>query len=262
MELPLLRLSIKSRYAGVLASALLLCGMAVAATEIRTAAQFGTEPKFQTDERTGAVLGICIDIMHAVERQDPSLKFTGHQHWQPLTRIYYGLDHGTQDASCGLSHSPERDRKYSYVGPALFTIRYHLIARIDDPVVIANWDDVRKLEPDGVVLANRGFAGVTMLENAGVRQIDAGAGSPQLNVQKLLARRGRLFFHRGPGLQAILDRTGYGSKVRILPAEMASSPLYFVVGKHVDPGLIERLRIALLALEKNGELERIARSWE
>ena len=262
MEFPLPRLPIPARHAGALLATLLWCGSVMAATEVRTAAQVGTEPKFQADVRSGAVVGICIDIMRAVERADPSLKFSGQQRWQPLTRIYSSLEHGLQDASCGLSHSPERDKKYTFVGPALFTIRYHLIARVDDPVVVASWDDVRKLEPDGIVLANRGFAGVTMLENAGVRQIDAGAASPQLNVQKLLARRGRLFFHRGPGLQAILDRTGYGNKVRILPAEMASSQLYFVVGKHVDPGLVERLRSALLVLEKSGELERIARSWE
>lgn len=254
--------SIRSHRAGALVAALLLCGAGVAATEIRTAAQVGTEPKFLTDETSGAVVGICIDIMRAVERQDPSLKFSGQQTWQPLTRIYNGMDHGTLDASCGLSHSPERDKKYAYVGPTLFTIRYHLIARIDDPVSITSWDDVRNLGPDGVVLANRGFAGVMVLEQAGVRLIDAGAASPYLNVQKLLAHRGRFFFHRGPGLQATLNRTGYGSKVRILPVEMAASPLYFVVGKHVEAGVVERLRNALLVLEKNGELERIVRNWE
>lgn len=258
----MLRWSLKSRFAGALLAASLPCGAALSATDIRTAAQFGTEPKFLTDEHSGEMRGICIDIMRAVERVDPSLKFVGQQRWQPLTRIYSSLDHGLQDVACGLSHSAERDKKYLFVGPALFTLRYHLIARADDPVTINNWDDVRKLEPDGIVLANRGFAGVTVLENAGIRQIDAGAPSPQLNVQKLLARRGRLFFHRGPGLQAILNRTGFADKVRILPAEMASSSLYFVAGKHVDVAIIDHLRAALLVLEKNGELERIARSWE
>ena len=262
MESPLLRLSIRLRRVGALVSALLFGGGAIAATELRTAAQVGTEPKFQTDQGSGTIVGICIDIMRAVERVDPGLKFSGQQNWQPLTRIYFGIDHGTQDASCGLSHSPQRDKKYVFVGPSLFTIRYYLIARLDDAVSVANWDDVRKLEPDGVVLANRGFAGVTVLENAGVRLIDASAASPQLNLQKLLARRGRLFFHRGPGLQASLNRTGLSAKVRILPAEMASSPLYFVVGKHVDAGIVERLRSALQTLEKSGELERIARGWE
>jgi polar amino acid transport system substrate-binding protein len=242
--------------------AMLLGGANAGAVEIRTAAQVGTEPKFQLDARSGAVVGICIDIMRAVERLDPGLKFAGDQTWQPLPRIYSSIDHGLQDVSCGLSHSPERDRKYNFVGPALFIIRYHLIARMDDPVVINNWDDVRNLEPDGMVLANRGFAGATLLTQLGIRQVDASASNPQLNLQKLLAHRGRLYLHRGPGLQATLDRTGYGAKVRVLPTEMASTPLYFVTGKHMAPAIVERLHAALQALEKSGDLERIARNWE
>jgi len=247
---------------GALASTLMLCAAAVAATEIRTVAQIGTEPKFLADPRTGAVRGICIDIMHAIERLDPGLHFSGQQFWMPLIRIYSAMDQGTVDASCGLSHAVDRDSKYRFIGPALFSIRYYLIARRDDPVAIANWDDVRKLGREGVVLANRGFGGVTVLRDAGVPLIDANAASPQLNVQKLLARRGRFFFHRNPGLQAMLDRTGFADKVRILPTEMARVPLYFVVGKHVAADVVERLRVALQALEKSGELESIARSWD
>ncbi|WP_332853563.1 substrate-binding periplasmic protein [Duganella sp. S19_KUP01_CR8] len=238
-------------------------GASVAATEIRTSAQQGTEPKFQSASATGGrVVGICIDIMRAVEKLDSDLKFTGDQAWQPLPRIYSGMDRGVLDASCGLSHSPERDKKYVFVGPPLFSIRYHLIARNDDAAVIANWDDLRKLAPDNVVLANRGFAGVTVLESAGVAQIDAGASDPKLNLQKLLAHRGRFFFHRMPGLQAVLDRSGLAEKFKILPTVMAISPLYFVLGKHVDPVLVDRLRTALQTLEKSGELERIAKAWE
>ncbi|GJJ02041.1 hypothetical protein RugamoR64_25790 [Duganella rhizosphaerae] len=244
-------------------SLLATAGASIAATEIRTAAQQGTEPKFQSADATGArVVGICIDIMRAVEKLDPGLKFTGDQVWQPLPRIYSAMDRGVQDASCGLSHSPERDKKYVFVGPPLFSIRYYLIARSDDAALIANWDDLRKLAPDNVVLANRGFAGVTVLESAGVAQIDAGAADPKLNLQKLLAHRGRFFFHRTPGLQAVLDRSGMAAKFKILPTVMAVSPLHFVVGKQVDPAVVERLRAALQTLEKSGELERIARSWD
>lgn len=244
-------------------SLLSTAGDGIAATEIRTAAQQGTEPKFQSaGTADGRVAGICIDIMRAVERLDPGLKFTGDQVWQPLPRIYSSLDRGVQDASCGLSHSPERDKKYLFVGPALFTIRYYLVARADDAAVIGSWEDLRKLEPDNVVLANRGFAAVWVLEQAGVAQIDAGAGDPKLNLQKLLAHRGRFYFHRTPGLAALLERAGVSAKVRILPTVMAASPLYFIVSRRVDPALVERLRAALQTLEKSGELERIAKAWE
>ena len=257
------RIPIKAYLFSTALSLLSTAGAGVAATEIRTSAQQGTEPKFQSaDARSGRVVGICIDIMRAVEKLDPGLKFTGDQMWQPLPRIYSAIDRGVQDASCGLSHSAERDKKYLFVGPALFAIRYHLIARVDDAVVVDNWDDLRKLAPDNVVLANRGFAGAALLMQAGVARIDVGASDPKLNLQKLLAHRGRFFFHRAPGLQAVLDRSGLAARVRILPTVMATSPLYFVMSRQVDPALAERLRAALLTLEKTGELERIAKSWE
>lgn len=260
---PMLRIPTRVYLLSAMLSLLSTAGHCVAATEIRTAAQHGTEPKFQNADASGnRVVGICIDIMRAVERVDPGLKFTGDQVWQPLPRIYSAIDRGVQDASCGLSHSAERDRKYLFVGPPLFSIHYHLIARHDDAATVGNWDDLRKLAPDNVVLANRGFASVVVLEKAGVTGVDAGAADPKLNLQKLLAHRGRFFFHRTPGLQAVLDRSGLAARVKILPAVMASSPLYFVVGKQVDPAVIERLRAALQALEKSGELERIARAWE
>lgn len=244
-------------------SLLWTAGASVAATEIRTSAQFGTEPKFQAaDAGSGRVVGICIDIMRAVERLDPGLKFTGHQVWQPLPRIYSAMDRGMQDASCGLSHSPERDRKYQFVGPPLFSIRYYLVARSEDAATINNWDDLRNLGKDSVVLANRGFAGATILGNQAGIQVDAGASDPKLNLQKLLAHRGRFFFHRAPGLQAVLERSGVAGKVKILPTVMTTSQLYFVMGRQVDPALVERLRLTLQALEKSGELERIAKSWE
>ncbi|WP_229219486.1 ABC transporter substrate-binding protein [Duganella sp. BJB1802] len=242
-------------------SLLSTAGDGIAATDIRTAAQQGTEPKFQ-GAGDGRVAGVCIDIMRAIERLDSGLRFTGDQVWQPLPRIYSSLDRGMQDASCGLSRNPERERKYLFVGPALFTIRYYLVARIDDTAVVGSWDDLRRLEPDNVVLANRGFAGVGILEQAGVARIDAGAGDPKLNLQKLLAHRGRFFFHRTPGLKTLLERAGVAAKVKILPTEMAASPLYFMVSRRFDPALAERLRAALQTLEKSGELERIAKSWE
>lgn len=245
-----------------LAAAMLLCAAHAAAAELRVAAQVGAEPKFVTLPETGAVGGICIDILRAVERVDAGLRFSGERNWMPLPRMYSAMDHGALDAFCGLSHSAERDRKYRFVGPPLFSVRYHLVVRADDGINVNSWDDVRKLGRDGVVLANRGFAGVTLLENAGVRWIDASSASPELNVQKLAARRGRFFFHRNPGLQALLDRTGYGAKVRILPTVMVHSQLYFVLSKQVAAEVAERLDAALQLLEKNGELEAIARKWE
>jgi polar amino acid transport system substrate-binding protein len=243
----------------------LLCGVvpggAASAVTLRVAAQEGTEPKFIAASG-GAVVGLCIDILRAIEKQEPGLTFTGDQHWMPLVRVYTELARGDQDAACGVQRTADRERKFTFLEPALFPINYMLLARADDPVVINSWDDVRQLGPTTVVLANRGFASVQILEAAGGLQVDARSASPPMNLQKLIAGRARLFLHRTPGLQAFLVRAGAADKVRILPAVLASTHLYLVLGKHVDRDTAARVQHALTQLDKAGELERLLRRWD
>ena len=242
-------------------SAVLMACWPAYAVALRTAAQEGTEPKFIAAGKNH-IDGLCIDIMRAIEHLDPSLHFTGDQQWMPLIRAYSELASGKQDVQCAMQRTPEREQRYHFIGPALYTIEYHFLARIDDKVIIHNWDDVRRLAPDGVVLINRGFAAGDILAGLGGIEIDASSTNPQLNLQKLLAGRGRLYFHRGPGLQRLLERTGNADKIRVLPQVMFSAKLYFATGRHVESSVNQRLERALLQLEKAGELERLMHKWD
>jgi hypothetical protein len=38
------------------------------------------------------MVGLCIDIMRAIEQIDPGLRFVGHQRWKPLIRAYSELE--------------------------------------------------------------------------------------------------------------------------------------------------------------------------
>jgi ABC-type amino acid transport substrate-binding protein len=228
---------------------------------LRTAAQEGTEPKFIADGKD-RIVGLCIDIMRAVEQIDPGLRFVGDQHWKPLIRAYSELATGQEDVQCAVQRNPEREKKFHFLGPPLYTIEYHFLVRSNDKVVIHSWDDVRNLAPNGVVLINRGFAAGDILASLGGIEIDASSTNPQLNLQKLIAGRGRLYFHRGPGLQKLLERTGTADKVKILPQVMYSAKLYFATSKQLDSRSNDRLAGALFQLEKNGELERMMRKWD
>lgn len=243
------------------------CGMLLAtalparAVTLRTAAQEGTEPKFIADgpER---IVGLCIDIMRAVEQIDPRLQFSGDQRWKPLIRAYSELESGQQDVQCAVQRTPEREQRFHFLGPALYTIEYHFLARMQDNVAIHSWEDVRHLAPDNIVLINRGFAAGDIVAAMGGIVVDANSTSPQHNLQKLIAGRGRLFFHRGPGLSKLLERTGTADKVRILPQVMYSAKLYFATSNKLARHINERLEQALFALEKSGELERMMRKWD
>lgn len=251
-----------SRWLTALCAAALACGtLAAPVTVLRVAAQEGTEPKFMAGPQ-GSIVGLCIDIMHAIERIDPGLRFEGHQHWMPLVRVYHEASTGQQDAVCAMQRLPEREPLYRFLEPALFNINYMLMARADDPAVINNWDDVRKLGPQAVVLANRGFAANQMLEQLGGIQVDASAASTAMNLHKLMAGRGRFFLHRTPGLQGVLERGGALNKVRILPTVMLKAPLYMVLSRQIDAAAAERVRAALEQLARSGELDQLLKKWD
>ncbi|MES2263678.1 MAG: transporter substrate-binding domain-containing protein [Pseudomonadota bacterium] len=232
------------------------------AIDLRTAAQLGTEPKFMNAERGDGIVGLCTDIMRAVERVDPGLKFVGDQNWMPLIRIMTELEAGAQDATCALQHTRERDQKFTYLEPVLYPVEYVLLARIDDPLVVGSWDDVRHLNPAPVILANRGFGASLILDNLGGLLVDSSTTDTQLNLEKLIAGRARLYFHRGPGMRRILERAGVIKKVRILPMVMHRADFYFVVGRHLPQATAERLQRALLLLEHRGELRALYKKWD
>lgn len=242
---------------------LALAGSAMAGDRavLRVAAQEGTEPKFVPGPQ-GSVVGLCIDILHAIERADPSLRFEGHQQWMPLVRVLYELSIGQQDAACGLQRTAERIPLYRFLDPELFSVSYMLVARADETAVINSWDDVRKLGPRGMLLTNRGFAATNFLEQLGGLQIDGSAASTAVNLQKLVAGRGRFFVHRNPGLQAILAHSGMAGKVRIMPTVMSRAPLYMALSRQLNPALAERIRSALEQMAHSGELDQLVKKWE
>lgn len=228
---------------------------------LRVAAQEGTEPKFIPAGK-GRIVGLCVDIFRAIERIDPGLVFVGDQQWMPLIRAYHEVATQQHDALCAVQHTDARDRDYVFLEPPLFPINYRLMVRAGDDVVVNSWDDVRKLGKDGVVLANRGYATTDVLIAQGGLEINASATSPAMNVQKLLAGRARFFLHRSPGLEDFLARAGGAGKVKILPPVMFTTQLYMVLGRHVDPAVIARVRRALEQMEKTGELARLLKKWD
>ncbi len=251
------------RIAGVLL-ALCCAGPAAPVTLIRTAAQHATEPKFIAVKRAGVdhVVGLCIDIMRAIERVDPSLKFVGDQAMQPLSRVEAGVTFGDLDAACGFVRTPQREAKFNYVEPPLFPVKYYLVARADDDIQIGNWDDVRKLGEHGVILVIHGFAISKRLEEIGGLRVDSGANTSALNFQKLLAGRARFYYHRSPGVLAEIRNAGLAGKVKVLPANMDTQKFYMALSKALPADVAERVRAAIAQLSKSGELAELLAKWD
>lgn len=253
--------STRQRFA--LALVLLSVSAACPAIEIRTAAQTASEPKFVAlnEGGTAAVSGICVDILRAMEKVDPGLRFTGDQAWQPLARMEAGMRGGEIDVICGLLRTKARESRYTYIDPPLFPVTYHLVVRADDDIQVNNWDDVRALGEQGVVLVNHGFGIIDRLEKTAGIRVDAGAYTTKANFAKLLAERGRFFYHRSPGIHAEIHAAGMEGKVKVLPAVMQSEKFYLVVSNRLPGETIERLQKSVAELDHAGEMARLVKKW-
>lgn len=247
--------------------ALLFCAApqpAAAITEIRTAAQEATEPKFVVLPQGGkpVVGGLCIDIMRAIERVAPDLKFVGDQAWEPLVRVEAGVANGTLDCACGFLRNSQREARFNYIEPPLFPVNYHLVVRADDDLQVNSWDDVRRLGDQGTILVINGFGMIKRLHDIGGLKIDSGAMDSKTNLEKLLAGRGRFYIHRSPGIVAEIAKAGMHGKVRILPTVIHSEKFHMVTSRSLAPATVERMRKAIAQLEKTGELKRLLEKWE
>lgn len=243
----------------------LLLGAPSAAADIRTVAQEGSAPKFVALDVGGkpAVGGLCVDIMRAVERADPELRFVGDQQWQPLLRAEIGIGNGTLDAACGLIRTPERLAKFDFIDTPLFPVNYLLVVRANDEVQVKDWSDVRNLGEHGVILTIHGFVGILAhLRAVGGLRIDAGGRDTKVNLEKLVAGRGRFFIHRSPGIAGEIANSKLHDKVKLLPTVMYSETFYMMVSRSMPPQLKDKLNKALQQLGENGELVKLSKKWD
>jgi polar amino acid transport system substrate-binding protein len=248
-----------------LAVATLCCALAPAcAIDVRTGAQEAASPKFVaiTIDGKPAVGGLCVDIMRAIERVEPDLHFVGDQQWLPFSRLESGLAHGQFDLACGLIRTPEREALHTFIDTPLFPVHYLLVVRADDEVQVRDWADVRKLGEHGVVLTMHGYAGVLAhMKRVGGLRIDTGGRDTKVNLEKLLAGRGRFFVHRSPGIYGEVARSGLQDKVKILPTVMYAESFHMMVARTMAPETRGKIDRALARLADSGELASLARLW-
>ncbi|MFZ6735000.1 substrate-binding periplasmic protein [Undibacterium sp. Ji42W] len=255
-------LSIKGTRCFILcmASLLYFACPANAQTLIRTAAQEASAPKFIPVIQDGkpAVGGICVDIMRAIEAVEPGIKFVGDQNWLPLVRMLGG----PVDAICGILYTKERALLYDYVDTPIISVNYLLAVRADDDIQVSGWDDIRKLGKDGIILSMHNYAINERLMNLGGLQVDSSAVSSKSNLNKLLARRGRFYCHRSPGIAAEIRQAGLEGQIKLLPKVMLKDELYMALSKTLAVEDAKKLRAAVALLERQGTLAKLFEKYQ
>lgn len=240
----------------------MLAAGTVHALDIRTAAQEGSQPKFVVTGKAGKIRidGICVEMMRAIERQEPSLRFVFAPQQEPLARIEKGMEEDDLDSNC-LIRNAEREMKFQVVPTMMFSFDYHLVARADDNVQVNNWNDVRNLGVDGKLLVLRGTGAKGRLQQIGGLIVDDGGSTTAENLNKLVAGRARFFYYRTIAWKSEIARAEMDGKVRVLPTIMESIEFYLMLNKHVPKEVFDKISSALTALEKSGELMQIRKKW-
>lgn len=201
--------------------------------------------------------GICIEIIRAIEKQDPGLKITGLETKASTARIETALATGKIDVFFGLIKTPERAANFWVAEPPLFQTAQLLVARKDDTVNIQDWNDVRKLGKNGVVLVNEGTGQALYLKKQGGLLIDDHGLTGLVNLKKLIMGRGRLFYVSDMYVAEEIAVNNLAAKVKILSPLFQKEGIYVMFSKRTSPEWVNRIVDNIKKLERSGEMKRI-----
>jgi polar amino acid transport system substrate-binding protein len=245
----------------LLSLACMLCGPAAGAATppviiLRVMAQESLPPKWLL--RDGRADGVCPDILAAIEKIEPRLRFRGQTELRSIPAIERALDSGNIDCSCALLDTDRRRQIAVVAGPALYVVRHKLAAAIGDKVVIDNFDDLVRIRP--LITTSRGAGYSDQLRVMGLK-VDDSTGDNLVNLKKIIAGHGRIFYMNDLTLNWLVREYGLDDKVRILPSVMREEPVFFWVGRKTPPASARLVDQALWKLKASGELARIYGRW-
>lgn len=237
-----------------------LLGSAAQAQELslRTVQQSGATIKYDPDGGA-AKPGLCLEILRAVERSDPGLRFTGLEQSVPLKRVERLLADGLVDAFFCLLKTPEREKQWRYVPVPLYTIRHVVMQRADDPRTLASLADLAALSQRKPVLISRGSALARRLAAADVAFTEV--GSEREAVQMLALGRADAIYGQDINLQRHLGDARMAGRLKIGRTVFQEESQYLAVRADLPAAQEERLTQAVRRLERDGTLRQLTEKY-
>ncbi len=223
---------------------------------LRVMGQESIPPKWIAT-RTG-LRGVCPDILQAIEKIEPRVKFLRPMEIRSLPFLEQGLDRGTIDGACALLDTGRRRAIARIAGPPLYEVRHRLAARIGDRVSVGSMAELAALKP--LINTQRNASYAEQLRSFGL-QVDDSSGDNTVNLNKIVAGHGRFFYINELTLQWMLEHEGFKGKVRMLDWVVREEPIYFHFSKKASPAAVQLVESALNRLQANGELAKIYAKW-
>lgn len=228
---------------------------AATAASLRTIAQAGAPVKYAPGNVRRP--GLCIEILQAVERIDPGLRFSGQELQAPLRRIERMLAGREIDVFFCLLSSPERSRQWDYLPVPLYRVRHVAVQRIDDTTELLGINELLAAGRRKPVLVAQGSLLAGALAQAKVPFSDVARSD--LDALRMLALgRSDVVYGQDMTLVPLLREPELAGRLRVAPAVFQEDSQYAVVSKQLPASTVRRLTLALQALEREGVLRTLA----
>lgn len=111
---------------------------------LRVTGQESLPPKWIQQEGSPST-GVCPDILAAISRVEPRIRFTGQDDIRSVLVIEQNLRLGTADIACALVSTPLRRHIAIAIPQPLYISRQRLAAAADDTAEINSLDDLARL---------------------------------------------------------------------------------------------------------------------
>jgi ABC-type amino acid transport substrate-binding protein len=231
---------------------------AAAEPVLRTVAQAGAPVKYAPGDARRP--GICAEILEAVERLDPGLRFAGQDRATPLRRIERMLAGGEIDAFFCLLRSPERARHWDYLPVPLYRVRHVAVQRTEDAAELPDYAALRAIGRLKPVLVAQGSVLAQSLRREQVPYSDA-ARSDLDALRMLLLGRSDAVYGQDMTLLPLLREPGLAGRLRVGAAVFHEDTQYAVTARHLPPETARRLGRALETLEREGFLRSLGEKY-
>lgn len=224
---------------------------------LRTAAQEGSAPKYlavPAGKDGGALSGLCPDILRAIERVDPEIRFEIDPTPTPLRRIEKSLQEGRLDVLCALLNTPRRQQIAHRLSIPVYAVRERLVALRNDSLTPLSFDELAHL---GALVATQ--AGASYADKLRQHGVTVDESDTVTALRNIVRHRVRYYYDYGNELTCVfyIKAGRLGAELGLVPGVMGETPSHFWAGRHLEPALVKRLDSALIKLKRNGTLERI-----
>jgi len=241
-----------------LLSALLALGAGAQELTLRTVQQAGSVVKYDPEGDLRRP-GLCLEILNAVERLDPGLRFIGLSQQAQLKRVERLLADGQVDAFFCLLRAPEREQQWRYVPVPLYTIRHVVVQRADDPRQLDSLAELAAASQRKPVLVSRGTVLAKRLTAAHVQIAEV--GSEREAMQMLMLGRADAVYGQDINLRRHIADSRLGDKLRVGRTAFNEEQQYLAVRAGLPTAAEERLAQALRKLERGGTLRQLTEKY-